>query len=249
MVLEQKAKLDPVRDAGTGEGAEAQPADRWTIDRIYSELIRRICTLEYPFKRRLGELELAGEFGVSRTPIREVLQRLEAEGLIDIRHGVGSIVIAGDPETLADIYSLRLEVAELISKLSPLPITDDMIEDIQVLRDELSVTPDSADPQVYFRINQTLHSVINRVIGNAELAKLHDLYYFKIAPFWYRLAKEDFSHEKKSLDAELAETQIALQSRDIRALATVHRNHTAYGMIRVKKRLADIDRSQKETGA
>ena len=60
--------------------------------RIYSTIRERISLLEYPPSTVIGENELAKEFGVSRTPIRSVLQRLNFEGLVDIRNGVGTVV-------------------------------------------------------------------------------------------------------------------------------------------------------------
>ena len=60
---------------------------------------------------RLSEEELAQEFEISRTPVRRVLARLESEGLIEARHGVGTIVTDVEIEELAQVYHLRLELA------------------------------------------------------------------------------------------------------------------------------------------
>lgn len=219
-------------------GGPRDGESRGNLDTIYQELLRRICTLEYGFQHRLRESELAREFGVSRTPIREVLQRLEGDGLVDIRHGVGSIVIAGDPDTLHDIYNLRIEIAELIPKLSPNAIEATHADAIIDLLGAVRETKRVMRPHDFLDLNSRLHRIVNSLIGNIELAKLHDLYYFKIAPFWYALAVEDFPRELKGLDAELSETLSALRSGDIRAVAYVHRNYTAYGMISTQRRLA-----------
>ena len=65
---------------------------RERFERIYKTIRDRICLLEYEPGARLGEEELAREFGVSRTPLRRVLSRLEGEGLLESRHGVGTFV-------------------------------------------------------------------------------------------------------------------------------------------------------------
>ena len=65
---------------------------RERFERIYGIIRDRICLLDYAPGMRLGEEELAKEFGVSRTPIRRVLSRLETEGLLESRHGVGTFV-------------------------------------------------------------------------------------------------------------------------------------------------------------
>jgi len=63
---------------------------------IYLELRRRICLLDYQPGSRLNGRELASEFGVSRTPLRTVLQRLEYDGLIVSQHGNGTEVTSID---------------------------------------------------------------------------------------------------------------------------------------------------------
>ena len=92
-------------------------------ERIYRTLRDRICLLDYPPGARLSEEELAQEFAISRTPIRRVLTRLEAEGLIGSVHGVGTIVTDVDIEELAQVYRLRMELAPLLGKLDPIPRT------------------------------------------------------------------------------------------------------------------------------
>jgi DNA-binding GntR family transcriptional regulator len=81
----------------------------------------RICLFEYPPGGRLSEEELAEEFSISRTPVRRVLGRVEVEGLIEARHGVGHIVTSVRLEELAQIYQLRMELAVLVGRLSPIP--------------------------------------------------------------------------------------------------------------------------------
>ena len=57
-----------------------KPPSRERFERLYATIRERICLLEYAPLQRLSEEELAAEFKVSRTPIRRVLTRLEAEG-------------------------------------------------------------------------------------------------------------------------------------------------------------------------
>ncbi len=65
---------------------------RLSADEIHATLRDRICLLEYAPGSLLREALLAEEFGVSRTPIREILQRLAQEGLVSTRNGVGTLV-------------------------------------------------------------------------------------------------------------------------------------------------------------
>ena len=93
---------------------------RQRFDRIYHTLRSRICLHDYPPGERLREEDIALEFGISRTPVRQVLVKLETEGLLRSVHGVGTIVTDIDVEELAQVYQLRVELAEMIGKLSPM---------------------------------------------------------------------------------------------------------------------------------
>ncbi|MEM8689161.1 MAG: winged helix-turn-helix domain-containing protein [Pseudomonadota bacterium] len=59
---------------------------------IYEELRERICLLDYKPGEIIKERDLADEFGVSRTPLRRVLQMLENDGLIQSKQGHGTVV-------------------------------------------------------------------------------------------------------------------------------------------------------------
>ena len=87
--------------------------------RIYTELRNRICTNRYPPGTVLNESELADEFGLSRTPIRSVLQKLNHDGLLETRNGVGTFVSEVNNRAAEDLYRLRMKLAELIGEFSP----------------------------------------------------------------------------------------------------------------------------------
>ena len=106
---------------------------RERFERIYRTIRDRICLIEYEPGARLSEEDLAREFGVSRTPLRRVLSRLEGEGLLESRHGVGTFVIDVDLETLIPVYRLRMELAGLIGKLDPIPRTDEDLTRVRAL--------------------------------------------------------------------------------------------------------------------
>src|SRR5574338_1234716 len=72
--------------------------------RIYEVLHQRIATRQYIPGSRLTEAEIAAEFEVSRTPVRQALHRLAVEGLVEVKNGVGIRVTEVDDAELRDIY-------------------------------------------------------------------------------------------------------------------------------------------------
>lgn len=77
------------------------------VDKAYAFLRAGILSGEFPAGARLREIELAERTGVSRTPIREAIRRLGAEGLVLVEPRVGAVVRSWTAEEIEDIFSLR----------------------------------------------------------------------------------------------------------------------------------------------
>jgi len=121
---------------------------------------------------RLVESDLAERFGVSRTPIREALQRLETQSLLT-RDGRSLIVASLDHNQLAELYVVRAELEGLAANLAARHATD---EEVRVLRD--MVEDDRAllnDPQAMARANRRFHKQIHLASHNRFLVQQLDL--------------------------------------------------------------------------
>ena len=121
---------------------------------------------------RLVESELAERFGVSRTPIREALQRLETQGLLT-RDGRSLIVASLDHNQLAELYVVRTELEGLAARLAARHATP---EEVKVLGD--MVVEDAAllgDPTALSRANRRFHKQIHLASHNRFLVQQLDL--------------------------------------------------------------------------
>ena len=200
---------------------------------IYEEIRRRICLLAYPPGMLLKETELAVEFGVSRTPIRDVLHQLKFEGLIETRNGVGTFVTSVDFKSFTDAYDLRIELAEMIGRLSPRPVDEEQVAAIENLLRRAEKLQGSREAEAFWQINHDLQELIDDLIGNRELAKLNELYYYMVSRFWYQLAGNNWDREVDMLRNELAELLEAARSGDVQAVANIRRNHISFAKIRI----------------
>ncbi|MDW3119144.1 GntR family transcriptional regulator [Roseovarius pacificus] len=127
---------------------------------------------------RLVESDLAERFGVSRTPIREALQRLETQSLLT-RDGRSLIVASLDHNQLAELYVVRAELEGLAANLAARHATD---EEVRVLRD--MVEDDRAllnDPQAMARANRRFHKQIHLASHNRFLVQQLDLVHRSMA--------------------------------------------------------------------
>ena len=122
---------------------------------------------------RLVESELAERFGVSRTPVREALQRLETQAMLT-RDGRSLIVASLDHNQLSELYAVRTELEGLATRLAARHATD---EECRVLR--AMVTEDRAllggDPRLLSQANKRFHKQIHLASHNRFLIQQLDL--------------------------------------------------------------------------
>ena len=117
---------------------------------------------------RLVEAELAERFGVSRTPVREALQRLETQSMLT-RDGRSLIVASLDHNQLAELYVVRAELEGLAARLAAKHATE---EEIRVLQD--MIEEDRAhlgDPDALSRANRRFHKQIHLASHNRYLVQ------------------------------------------------------------------------------
>jgi len=209
---------------------------RERFERIYRTIRDRICLIEYEPGRRLAEEDLAREFGVSRTPVRRVLARLESEGLLESRHGVGTFVIDVDLEALLPVYRLRMELAGLMGKLDPLPRSPDDLARVRALLsrcDELIMSP---DPKAYARLNMDFFYELAAMIGNAALREISERLYFLTNRAWLRAAPRlDLSDEVAVFRREVADILAAMELGDWESVGFIRRSHISMWVRRMQE--------------
>lgn len=144
----------------------------------YELILEAIDTGVYKPGSRLVESELAERFGVSRTPIREALQRLETQSLLT-RDGRSLIVASLDHGQLSELYVVRGALEGLAARLAARHATP---EELAVLRDMLEA--DRAlidDPEAMSRANRRFHKQIHLASHNRFLVQQLDLVHRSMA--------------------------------------------------------------------
>ena len=144
----------------------------------YSMILEAIDIGTYRPGDRLVESELAERFGVSRTPIREALQRLETQSLL-MRDGRSLIVASLDHNQMAELYVVRGELEGLAARLAARHAT---AEEVRVLRE--MVDADNAlagNPNALARANKRFHKQIHLASHNRYLVQQLDLVHRSMA--------------------------------------------------------------------
>jgi DNA-binding GntR family transcriptional regulator len=209
---------------------------RERFERLYRTIRDRICLFEYPPGGRLSEEELAEEFSVSRTPVRRVLARLEAEGLIEALHGVGHVVTRVELDELAQIYGLRMELAVLMGRLSPIarsPADLDRIRALIARCDALSREPEF---KAFSRLNMDFFSEISAMTGNAPLREISERLYFQISRIWLQMMpKLNLAEEFANFRREMEDVLAAAEAGDLEAVGHIRRAHISMSFARMKR--------------
>jgi DNA-binding GntR family transcriptional regulator len=121
--------------------------------------------------KRLKEEELARELGISRTPVREALLMLQAEGLIVTVPNRGAVVRAHDAEDLQDLYQLRALLEGYAARLAASRISDDTVGQLRESCERFEALG-SDDIRELVRENLLFHNAILDAAGSARLTSM-----------------------------------------------------------------------------
>ncbi|WP_245882564.1 GntR family transcriptional regulator [Yoonia sediminilitoris] len=213
------------------------PEPKSLVDTIQQEILQRICFLDYRAGDQLKEAELAAEFGVSRTPVRDAISRISHLGLVETRNGVGTVVVSLSAAQIRHVYEMRLELASLIGILSPRTVTQaDRDAGARLLADAQTLWGDF-DARRYVEVNHQLHGLIASLIGNNALQSFWWQTYYQAASTWYKVAKQLGPDVAQALVAELEDITTALDLGDVAAIGFIQRTHIGYGYRRIETQL------------
>jgi DNA-binding GntR family transcriptional regulator len=177
---------------------------------IYQEIKNRILFLKYQPGQFLNEKELADEFGVSKTPVREALLRLEWEKLVTIIPRAGIIVTKIEFQQLRDVFLIRVSIEGLIAKFAAIRINDTDLVQIRKLKDECKKITNTNKPEKLIGIDLKLRDIMNRSANSPILSEISDYLYCQTLRIWYLVFDQsNFSFE---VEQQMKEIDITLES-------------------------------------
>ena len=137
-------------------------------DQVFDKLENDIIQGVYPKGEVLTELKLVDHLGVSRTPIREALRRLEQERLI-ADTGKGSVVLGITEEDLLDIMNIRQRIEGLAAYYAAINMTDEGRAELAHIVDLQDFYFSKWDTEHLRKVDDEFHSVICRLSGRTVL--------------------------------------------------------------------------------
>lgn len=213
-------KLDPGAQTAVGLSRMSETPASSTSQRAYQMVRERLLRFAIFPKQRINEVALAGELGISRTPLREALNRLAAEGLLEDR-GRGFAVPELNPELVRQQFEARQEIEAGLVHLVCERASDAELDALaEWCVDSAAESPDaSVDRLVELDIafHESLASLSGNAVLRAMLANLNDRIHL------VRWIAMDGRRDRTQSEHRAIVT--ALQARDAEGAATLMRQH------------------------
>ena len=201
----------------------------------YSLILEAIDVGVYKPGDRLVESDLAERLGVSRTPIREALQRLETQSLLE-RDGRSLIVASLDHNQMAELYMVRRELEGLAASLAARHATE---EEVRVLKDMVCEDDALVDkPADLAKANRRFHEQIHLASHNRYLVQQLNLVHRSMA----LMATTSLAAEGRGEIAQAEHKKIvaAIEARDEKAAGQALKDHISVAfMTRLKQDAGD----------
>jgi DNA-binding GntR family transcriptional regulator len=113
------------RSRGSGPGPQFRRSDQEAlVDDLAQRIRAKILTGEVDTGSWLRQESLANEFGVSRTPVREALRKLQAGGVVDVLPRRGAVVRGATARAIRETYVVQAELEALAAELAAMRILD-----------------------------------------------------------------------------------------------------------------------------
>jgi len=224
-------------------GALAPVARVSLRDSVYGMLREAIVSGELSPGTRVLDQELATKLGVSRTPVREALQRLEDEGLVESAPGAYTRVTPIDARQARDAFPVVAALHGLAARLAHGRVNDERRAQMRAANRSLAAALRKRDARAAIRADDAFHDVLIEASGNAEIRRTLD----RLMPKVRRLEFTQFGllRRRESVD-EHEQIIAACEGDTARALqALVEHNWLSLGrlLIRSLEEKNDDDRS------
>ena len=192
-------------------------------DVVFNTLRRAILTGQLKPGERLMEVHLANKLGVSRTPIREAIRKLELEGLVIMIPRRGAEVARITEKSLKDVLEVRRALDALSVELACDRITEEDMKRLLQACQDFEKAAKGKDASVIAKADVALHDIIVEATGNQRLAQLVNNLSEQMYRYRFVYIKEESKHDM--LVAEHREIYERIASRDKERAARAAKLH------------------------
>ncbi|WP_127144643.1 GntR family transcriptional regulator [Pelagibacterium montanilacus] len=231
------------REHTNAQNRPIAPIERTQLhDLVIDRLRELIVEGRVPAGERVNESELGRTLGVSRTPIREALKVLAAEGLVELSRNRGAIVPETTHAELRDTLLFMSAVEGFATEQAALNAQAAEIVQVRELHDAMIDAFERADRHRYFDLNQKIHLTIVELSRNQTLKPIHARLQARMQRLRY-LGNDEPENWRVSVDEHKAIME-ALERRDASDAGAAMRRHLENAIERIDTMLERQERTE-----
>lgn len=206
-------------------------------DVVFNTLRQAILKGELEPGERLMEIQLAGRLGVSRTPIREAIRKLELEGLVLMIPRKGAEVAKISEKSLRDVLEVRRSLEELAIELACQRMTGDEVEKLEQAQKAFREAVNHGEAMTIAESDEGYHDVIYYGTGNARLVQI--LNNLREQMYRYRLEYIKDADKRQVLLVEHEKILKAIKGRHVAEAKDAMREHIDNQEITVSRNIKE----------
>ena len=208
---------------------EFKPLNQIVFERLHHEILLNRLKPGDPLRQE----EITERLGVSRTPVREAIQRLQSEGLVTFVPRKGAVVSSIPHKRIEEIYDIRGRLEAFAAGLAVAHVTESQQEQLKKLVFEMEQLDPVADLEKALEKNREFHYIIYSASGNQTLVEMIEQLwrhiqrlrsFYLLTPNGYR---DSTAEHRKILDAIVARDQAQVED-----LVRMHCEHSKMALIR-----------------
>ncbi|MGD8562190.1 MAG: GntR family transcriptional regulator [Desulfarculaceae bacterium] len=205
--------------------------------KIYQTIRNRILFMDYAPGEIINENSLAEEFGVSRTPIRQIFNRLEWENLVRIIPRKGTMIAEVEFRKLTEVFRIRMEIERLIGLLAAERITKRHLESLDELVVRCQDMREHEDCQRLISVELDCRNVLHDAANNKILAKISNYLWSLTIRVWISiLDRNNWAFEVDDMIKEITLTRQALTEKTPQEVGELRQQFLTKFLERIKDR-------------
>ena len=231
--MSKTANLPEENDSNEAVSSVRPLVRRSLAEQVVDELRNLILLEKLEPGATIPERETAEALGVSRTPLRESLRLLAAEGLIEIAPNRAPRVANPSLAELKDLLQVQGSLEALAGELASQNASDQQLQQIAALEQQMNSVSDTAEPLDFFKLDMAFHIAIVNASGNTALQETHATYNARL---WR--ARFISSRQRVNREGMLEQHRAivdALLSREGGNAAAALKSHLEIGYANIKK--------------
>lgn len=204
-------------------------------EKIFAVLRDRIVYMEYPPGKLLPEKELCAEFKVSRTPLREAIQKLKEMGLVTVIPRFGTHVSSVDINEIRCAFEVKIRLEGLAGEMAAKRITGDKLAELKGLIERADVLSKEERQRRIIEIDGQFHEIIYQATQNQILREMLQNLHGRCARLWNSSLAEIIPLD--TVINQLKEIYSSLEIRDPLKARLLMEDHVRYFIDHIKNQL------------